>query len=146
MEPLLVTDNKKQNAVFVPYRISASGIPEFFLQLRDGNARVHANMYSLFGGGIDAGENAHDAVLRETFEELEYRPVHLEFFSHFETASTRFYVFIEKVETDFESHVVVHEGLGGAFFSFEELKKQVCSPISLDVAEGLTEYLTQRAA
>ena len=44
---------------------------KILLQYRDANASVYANQWSLFGGGIEAGETPEEAVIRETKEELD---------------------------------------------------------------------------
>lgn len=110
-------------AVFVPYRSGARGL-EFFLQKRDGNAPTHPNIFSMFGGGIESGENATDAVLREIKEELEYVPSELKIFPKQFVSDANgkvFAVFTEYVAQDFESSVHVMEGEYGAFLDLQDI-------------------------
>ena len=132
---------KRQVAGFVPYRKNASDQYEFFLQMRDEHAPVHPNIFSVFGGGIETGENLLNALYREVEEELDYRPKHLEYLSDFETGYANFLVFIEEVGGDFESRVTVHEGKYGAFLSFDEIvKSDIVSPIASLIAEAMHWY------
>ncbi len=112
-----------QVAVFVPYRNGKEGL-EFFLQKRDINAPTHPNIFSMFGGGIENGENATDAVLREIKEELEYVPKELEIFPEQFVSDANgkvFAVFIEHVAQDFESSVHVMEGEYGLFLHVQDI-------------------------
>lgn len=44
---------------------------KMLFQHRDAHAPIHANQWSLFGGGIEEGETPEEAVIRETKEELD---------------------------------------------------------------------------
>lgn len=129
-------------ASFIAYRCKDSQEREYFLQMRDGNAPRHANIYSLFGGEIEEGESIEKAMIREIQEELEYRPTRALYFSQLETASARFFLFIEEVKADFESRIVVHEGEYGSFLSWKDILQSDCvSPIARVATEGMEWYL-----
>ncbi len=139
MEPIL--NNKRQIAVYLPYRKSDDTL-EFFIQKRDEKAPVHANMYSLFGGGIEQNESLEEGLLREVMEELGLRPLAPVYLMHCSTGYGDFYVFIEKVAYDFESKVTIGEGVGGDFMDTNEvLTRADVSPIARVAVEGATWYL-----
>jgi 8-oxo-dGTP diphosphatase len=116
-----ILDAKRHIAVIIPYQKRSEG-NLFFLQMRDEHAPTNANKFSLFGGGLDDGETAEEAMLRELQEELEYSPKNLKYFLRSETGTRISEVFIEEVGDDFEKDVVVHEGLYGKFLSLEEIE------------------------
>jgi 8-oxo-dGTP pyrophosphatase MutT (NUDIX family) len=139
MEPLL--KEKRLVAAFIPYRKNHSGEFEFFLQMRDEHAPVHPNIYSLFGGGVDAGESVFDGFLRETAEELDYVPKNPQYFSVFESARGKFHVYIEEVFTDFESLITVNEGKYGSFLTYEAIEKALdTSALARAVTEDMQLY------
>lgn len=138
----IITEKKKLVSAFVPYRRRSTGEYEFFLQLRDEHAPIHANMYSLFGGGIEEGETPEVAFLRETEEELRYVPTHGRLFSTCENSYYVFHMFIEEVAADFENIVEVCEGKGGAFMTEKEMRAlHNVSAIALLIAEDIDRYL-----
>lgn len=144
MESLIKTD-KKLISSFVPYRRRASGEYEYFLQMRDKHAPVHPSVFSLFGGGIDEGENVEEAFMRETQEELQYVPTKPHFFAVFENAYRKFNVFVEEVGADFESQVTVCEGEYGSFLSMEEIEHSTnVSSIAMLVVEDVDIYLSKQ--
>lgn len=136
MEELI--QKKRSVAVLVPYRWNKEKI-EFFLQKRDRNAPVHPNVFSMFGGGIEGGEEPENALKREISEELEYTPK-AKYFSRFETHRAVFHVFIEEVDTDFKSRVVVHEGEYGDFLTFEKID---CARDVSDIAQMVTRAMCE---
>ncbi len=110
-------------AVYIPYRACAEG-REFFFQKRDGNAPTHPNIFSMFGGQIEAGEDSHTAVLREITEELVYTPAALRLFPQQFTSDANgklFDVYIEEVGADFEQRVTVLEGEYGRFLTATDI-------------------------
>lgn len=135
---------KRQVAGFVPYRKNKSDRYEFYLQMRDEHAPVHQNMFSVFGGGIEKGEDLLNALHREIKEELDYSPEQVEYLSDFETGYANFLVFIERVGADFESKVTVHEGKFGAFLTFDDIvKSQIVSPIAFLITEAMHWYFKE---
>ncbi|MEK7093011.1 MAG: NUDIX domain-containing protein [Patescibacteria group bacterium] len=135
MEPLI--KKNWEGAVFIPYRYANSGV-EFYLQKRDKNAPTHANMFSMFGGRMDVGEDVSAALRREVFEELNYAPHKPVYFGRFETARAIFHVFVEEVGNSFESLVKVAEGEYGAFLPFERIDN--AKDVS-DIAQMITRTM-----
>ncbi len=135
MEPLI--KEKRTCALFIPYRY-VNGHVEFYLQKRDANAPVHANIFSTFGGGIEADEDISAALKREVLEELSYEPRNPVYFSKFETSRGIFHVFVEEVDSTFESLVKVSEGEYGAFLPFERIDH--AKDVS-DIAEMITRAM-----
>lgn len=89
--------------------------------MRDEHAPTNANIFSIFGGGIDDGETADEALLREIREELEYMPLNVKYFMHSDTGTRTCEVYIEEVGPDFESKVNVREGKYGKFLANDEI-------------------------
>lgn len=119
MQPILRREDKATTATFIPYR-NKNGVHEYFLQMRDGKAPTNPNIFGMFGGSIERGENPVDAVLREIQEELSYIPKNLQYLSEFETDKVR-HIFIEEVKEDFESEVAVCEGEYGKFLKYDDI-------------------------
>lgn len=133
--------DKRTVAAFVPYRFSLGGEPEFFMQMRDGNAPVHANMFSLFGGGVEEGESLNEALAREAREELCYDPKQPIYLMRCERSVAVLHVFIEKVGSDFEERVIVQEGEYGRFLRLSDLDSVPISPIARLVMTDIREWL-----
>lgn len=131
-----------QGASFIPYRRTDDGW-EFFLQMRDSHAPVHPNIFSVFGGHIEEGEDSKTAVLREIQEELTYTPKKLEVFPRRFTSSVNrklFDLYIEEVGDGFESGVRVMEGEYGAFLSAADITIQEnVSAFAKEMVEALLE-------
>ncbi len=110
---------KREVAALAIYRYVGERL-EFYLQMRTADASVNPGLYDFFGGGLDAGETPSDALFREIKEELEYVPVRHVYFSRYENATHINNLFMEEVDKDFESAVVVHEGQYGKFMTLPE--------------------------
>lgn len=138
------TEHKRETSGFVAYRAEGDGYV-FFLQKRDEHAPVHANVFSLFGGGIDEGETPKQALRREVQEELVYEPRHAVFFDRYETNRAVFHVFIEEIGSDFAEQVTVQEGEYGRFLSAQQVGDMSdVSPIAKLIIEELSEWLQAR--
>lgn len=118
---------------------------EFFLQERDGNAPVHANLYSLFGGGIEEAETPTEALAREVSEELTIHPSAPIYLMHCSTGYADFFIFTELVGEDFESRIEIHEGAGGRFIEGQDaLTRWDVSPIARVAIEGAVWFLSSK--
>ncbi|MBI2151717.1 NUDIX domain-containing protein [Candidatus Woesearchaeota archaeon] len=110
------------------------------LQHRDNNAPWLPNYWAFFGGGIEEGESAEDAVRRETLEELNYyldspKLVLEQSFksqNHFGAK----YVFVEKYDSS--QRINLQEGQNFGWFLLSETKK-------LKIVEHDREVLEQIA-
>jgi 8-oxo-dGTP pyrophosphatase MutT (NUDIX family) len=141
MEPMM--KEKRASADFLPYR-RQDGKLFFYLQKREAHIERLPGKITLFGGGIEEGETVEEAFSREIMEELNYVPTNPLFFSKFETARNLSSVFIEEVNSGFESSVHVQEGEYGKFFSEEEVQQDpditlFTKKIVFDVAEQLNK-------
>lgn len=144
MEPAM--KDKRVVSSYVPYRKRGDSY-EFFLQMRDTNARINAGLFGLFGGGCDEGETPLQGLMREVQEELEYTPQKPIYFSRYELAPTIFHVFVEEVSSDFESRVHVNEGEYGTFLLRDEIlySKSVSLFVKVFVFQ-FSDYLETQAA
>ncbi len=120
-----VTKHQKarQLASIIPYR-KQDGRWFFYLQRRDGNAKLSPGFLGLFGGGMEEGETPEEAMLRETQEELCITPKDYWFFWTYRFFFKVVHVYAIEVGADFEQTVTVCEGEYGRFFSMEEIEKE----------------------
>lgn len=119
---------KREVATLVPYK-KEEGNFYFYLQKRDKGTKIFADMFGLFGGKMEEGENPEQGMLREIKEELSFTPEGYRFISLFEDIDTRDYMFAVEVGNDFESKVKVSEGEYGKFLSKEDLKDEKKVPL-----------------
>lgn len=94
---------------------------KMLFQHRSHDAERNPNNWGCFGGGIEKGETPKEAVLRETFEEIEYRlhnPVLIDKESKNGDKEPFEYVFTE--EYDESQPIILHEGQGYGWFTYEE--------------------------
>lgn len=131
MEPLM--QQKREAAMYIPYR-KESGAIRYFLQMRDKDAERAPGVYGIFGGGFEDSEDMMQALHREVREELTIDVRNPVYFSKYEFARSKHYVFLEEVGVDFENTVDVKEGQYGKFLSLAELQAlREVSPICLTV-------------
>ncbi len=141
MEPLLNQESKNRLSVLIPYRKTHAGY-EYYLQMRDAHAPTNPNVFSMFGGGLEPREAPEDGMLREIDEELRYRPTKYQYLSCFETATRVCHVYIEEVDTDFETRVQVCEGEYGMFKSYTEIaSSDDISYIARTVLYGVAQFV-----
>lgn len=97
---------------------------ELYLQRRPAWKPIQPNKYdTAVGGHIDFGEEVHDALLRETREEIGLTDIHPEFITRyvFESAVERELVYVHRVITD--SPIRPSDELdGGRFWSMDEIR------------------------
>lgn len=144
LPPMIPKESKRLGVSFVPYRHTKTGY-EFYLQKRTFTAKAHPGLLSIFGGGVEKGENMRDALIREMHEELNYAPLDPLCFTSFESASAILHLFIEEVGDNFESLVNVQEGEFGTFVEYHEImNSDNVSNIARLVIEDLAIFLASK--
>jgi 8-oxo-dGTP pyrophosphatase MutT (NUDIX family) len=148
MEPIMKEKSKRRVVGFVPYR-RAGQTYEFFFQKRTNDAPTSPGMFGIFGGGVEDGESAEQALAREIFEELAYKPENVRYFSRFESPTSMSDIFsdifIEEVSDDFESKVIVQEGEYGKFIPIEDvIDRRLFSHLAIVAVPRLAEYLLKQ--
>jgi 8-oxo-dGTP pyrophosphatase MutT (NUDIX family) len=92
-----------------------------FAQKRSKDAPFAPNMFGIFGGEIEDGEDPETALLREVREELDYQPRNWRFFRTYKRINIEQHVFVSEVDENFENEITVLEGQYGRFFNESEL-------------------------
>lgn len=98
--------------MLVPYYFKDNDL-FVFLQRRSNDTSRNPNSLGAFGGGIEDEEGIEEGLLREVYEELRYKPTQYLFLGTFEDNYSISNYYIEKVNADFEEHIIVNEGVGG---------------------------------
>lgn len=93
---------------------------ELLLQHRDDKEGIESpGQWSLFGGGLDEGEEPAEAMLREIEEEIGYRPRAYRPLVVFSGWYAEFHVYLAEVDRPL-SQLVLGEGQDFGYFSPEE--------------------------
>jgi 8-oxo-dGTP pyrophosphatase MutT (NUDIX family) len=101
----------------------------YLLQLRDAKPTILLpGHWACFGGGIEPGENAAMALIRELFEELEFRPREITLLTEMRLLmpldpprhDTMSFFLVPVSETEIAA-MVQHEGAGKRLFAAHEL-------------------------
>lgn len=141
MEPLM--KDKRAGSSLIPYRRTANGFV-YYAQKRGPDAKRAPGMIGFWGGGIEQGETIEQALFREMMEELNFVPTNHRYFSRYETANSVFNMFIEEVDENFESQIVIGEGEYGLFLSNEEAQKHpLTTPHLKLIISNVEEFLNK---
>ena len=97
-------------------------VGEVLLQQRALDAKRAPGKWGFFGGGIEEGETERDAVLRECFEETNYKLSNPKFL-HSECVNgiDTLYIFSEKYDN--KQEIVLGEGRDFAWFKINDVEK-----------------------
>ncbi len=97
---------------------------EILLQLRDDKPDIYQpNVWGIPSGGMEKGETPEEAVLRETGEELDFRPSNLKLYRTFTFWNLVAHVFVSHINFPDTTHFSLHEGQKIQFFPKEEILK-----------------------
>lgn len=96
---------------------------KFLLQLRDANIAIpYPNTWSLFGGGVDDGENFNEALIRELEEELSWSPNEVVFLNKSKNKKVNCNINYYLVHCPIpEKNLVLGEGQAMRWFTHEEI-------------------------
>lgn len=109
-------------AIAILYHNCAEGEPQFLMQLRDDIAGIaYPGHWGFFGGHLEPGESADEAIRRELLEEIGYAPPHLEPFDVFETPNSIRHVYTAPLTLPI-SRLTLQEGWDMALFTIAEVK------------------------
>jgi 8-oxo-dGTP pyrophosphatase MutT (NUDIX family) len=102
----------------------------YLMQLRDERPDIwYPGHWGCFGGAVDPGELPEQALSRELYEELEFRPGRPEFLARFDFdfgplgmgTHFRIYYMLRMSERE-RGALVLHEGAGIDAFKYEQLE------------------------
>lgn len=114
---------KRPISILIPY-CTENGNTFVFLQKRDKDAKRLPGFFGFFGGGIEIGETAEEALKREIQEELGIDAYGANFFSKYEFYGSIKNVFTLQVENKFGDKIVLGEGEYGKFFTENEVAEE----------------------
>jgi 8-oxo-dGTP pyrophosphatase MutT (NUDIX family) len=129
------TDHAEQPTVPVGRWCAAALIVcggRYLMQLRDANPSILLpDHWALFGGTVDPGESAAEAIVRELVEELEFRPSRAELFTEMtvllpmaKPRLDRMSFFLVPIDASDLGAMVQHEGAGKRLFDPAELARE----------------------
>jgi len=114
------------------------------LQHRDDKPGIESpGQWSLFGGGLDQGEDPAAAMLREIEEEIGYRPRAARPLLVFSGWHAEFHIYLAEVAPPLE-RLVLSEGQGFAFFTREEAERLDLTEVARIALAALTQLEVQR--
>ncbi|MEI6627085.1 MAG: NUDIX hydrolase, partial [bacterium] len=88
--------SKRITAHLIPYKI-INGEFFFFLQKRSDDAERAPGWFTIFGGGVELGETAEEAMLREVKEELNFIPNNYSYLDEYSDNYSLSYYYIYEV-------------------------------------------------
>lgn len=102
---------------------------DYLMQLRDERPGIwYPGHWGCFGGAVDKGESPLEALRRELYEELEFRPSRAEILTRFDFdfgplgmgSAYRIYYLVRMTDQERKA-VVLHEGSAVEAFRYEQL-------------------------
>ena len=119
---------------------------EVLLQHRDDKPDiVHPNVWSLFGGHKEAGEELSEALVRELEEEIGFIPVTFDLWTIARQPGTTFYIYLVPIDEPLET-LELSEGQDFGFFEpLTALKTLSLSPLCRFVLEAFRAYQAYQA-
>jgi 8-oxo-dGTP diphosphatase len=105
------------------------------LQHRSNDAPKNPGKWGFFGGGLENDETPLEAIHRESFEELRYRPTNPVFLYEGTHDLRHIYVFTEPY--DESQQLVQGEGQAMGWFTIEEANKLDIVPYALEILKRI---------
>ena len=105
-----------------------NGKKELLIQRRNPNKRVHPNVWSIAGGGVDAGETTLSTAIRECQEELgiDLKVDELELLMSYRRSYDFVDIYLAKKDVDIKDVVIQEEEVSEVkWASFEELEELI---------------------
>lgn len=125
--------HRRDVVLFIPFDCDH----RFLLQHRDDSAPTFPSYWGFFGGGVELNETPLEALQREAYEELRYRPVSLTPWNIVDYKDekngrhgTKFYY--SELCRD-KSSLELHEGQAMGWFSAAEAKSLLCTPSNIQI-------------
>ena len=109
---------------------------KILLQLRDAKPWIpYPDRYGTFGGQIEEGETALQAITREIKEELDYNLVDPEYMGNYPFHGYDIHMFRKADPSIVIEDLVVREGQRGEFLSLEGIREVDCAFNCREIAE-----------
>ena len=120
---------------------------DVLLQHRDDKPDiVHPNVWSLFGGHKEAGEELSEALVRELEEEIGFVPQTFDLWTIARQPGTTFYIYLVPIDKPLEA-LELNEGQDFGFFKpLTALETLPLSPLGRFVLEAFRAYQSYQAA
>lgn len=109
----------KFKANLIPYYIAKDKKIWFYLSRRSKTAKMFPDYFSFWGGGIEEGETAKQAMLREVYEELNLKPENYVYLRDYTTPGCIKSIFYVKMAKKFVDKLPIQEGQYGQWFNME---------------------------
>ena len=127
----------KEVVGFILYNLEG----KILLQHRTDDAPTDASKWTIFGGGVKKGEDSLTAVKRESLEELEYMLGSPQLVYKKQLGNELVYIYIEVYDS--KQELVLHEGRGMGWYSYEELNNLDLADYNLEILLNVQNELNR---
>ncbi|MEK6819703.1 MAG: NUDIX domain-containing protein [Nanoarchaeota archaeon] len=112
------------------------------LQHRTKDAEKYPDTWGFFGGGIEGNETPKECIVRECFEELEYRLKNPKLILRKEIAGKKFFLFIEKYNPS--QKLILKEGQDMKWFKIDEASKINATQFVKEIVKEISPLLNSQ--